>query len=282
MSEGPSDHVVDQGFGLMDQGNNDQPQPELSQEPEPQQSGINPAWNDLLSQVPEGLRGNLTPHLQQWDQNYQAGLQKVHSQYEPYKPFLDQGVDPEALNNAMLIMQNLEQDPQKFAELLIGHYGLQIGEQGQQPPQDPQDSELTEDPVFDITQHPDFQRYSQMTETMAQALLAQNEQAAAAQAEQELDQEFAEAKEKHGEFDEDYVAQIMYVHGVDMDAAITAWQEHVQKTIQGYKPAGASAPVLMGGGGGLPSQQTPVRNLNGQQRRALIAQTLANLEASGG
>lgn len=281
MSEGPSDYVVDQGFGLMGQQNDQQQEPQQQVEPaQPEGININPAWNDLLNQVPENLRGNLTPHLKQWDDNYQAGLQKVHSQYEPYKPFIDQGVDPEALNNALLIMQNLEQDPQKFAELLIGHYGLQIGEQGQQPQQD--DPELTEDPVFDITQHPDFQRYSQMTETMAQALIAQNEQAQAMQAEQELDAEFEQAKQKHGEFDEDYVAQVMYIKGVDIDTAVAEWQSFAQRTAQNYRPPGASAPVLMGGGGGLPSQATQVKGLTPQQRRALIAQTLTNLEASGG
>jgi hypothetical protein len=279
MSEGPSDYVVDQGFGLMD-SQNDQQQPEVTQQPEPQQPGINPAWNDLLNQVPEGLRGNLTPHLKQWDDNYQAGLQKVHSQYEPYKPFLEQGVDPESLNNAMLIMQSLEQDPQKFAEALIEHYKLQLGGQGQQPPV--QDPELTEDPVYDITQHPEFQRYAQMSETMAQALLAQNEQAEAAQAEADLTAEFAAAKQTHGEFDEDYVAMLMYNKGIDIDTAVSEWQNHVQQIVQNYRPPGASAPVLMGGGGGLPSQATPVTNLTGQQRRQLIAQTLANMEASGG
>lgn len=279
MSEGPSEHIVDQGLGLMPANDDQQITPEVTQQDDSQDSKINPAWSELLSQVPAGLHNVLTPHLQKWDQNYQQGLQKVHSQYEPYKPFIDDGIDPESLNNAMLIMQNLEQDPERFARALVEHYGLNLGEQGQV---EADQEESVEGLPFDITSHPDFQKVQQVTELLAQQTLAQHQAAEEAAAESELDQMIAAAKEKHGEFDEEYVYQKMYSTGCDVETAVQAFIDKRNQWVQNYQPPGANAPRLMGSGGGLPSQATPARNMTPKQRRALMVQTLQNLKASGG
>lgn len=278
MSQPVEEHIVDQGLGLMPKDDNQQDSSAVVDQTQ-QQEKINPAWSELLNVVPEGLRGVVTPHLKKWDENYQRDVQKVHSQYEPYKPFLDQGLDPEALNNAMLIMQNLEQDPQKFAQALVEHYGLQLGEQGQESQLEPQE---TEDPVFDITQNPEFQRVQQGFELLAQQTLSQNEQMKEAQAEQQLDTEIAAAKEAYGEFNEELVYQRMYATDCSVEQAVQYYKTLEQNIVQNYRPPGAGAPRLMGGGGGLPSQAVPVGQMTGQQRRALITQTLSNLKASGG
>jgi hypothetical protein len=279
MSDGPSEQVVDQGFGLMPQEDNQQDASDVTQQQEqiPEVKG-NPAWDELLSQVPAGLHGVLTPHLQKWDTNYQQGLQKVHSQYEPYKPFIDEGIDPTSLNNALLVMQNLEADPEKFARALVEHYGLNLAEQGQEEAEQEQSEELP----YDISMHPEFQKVQQMTELLAQQTLTQHEAAQEAQAEAELDQSVAAAKEQYGEFDEEYVYQKMYSTGCDLETAVQAFMDMRNQWVQNYQPPGANAPRLMGSGGGLPSQATPARNLTGAQRRALMVQTLQNLKASGG
>lgn len=276
------DDVIDQGLGLMPQDNsqqdNTQQQTQQPQETQ-QQESINPAWSELLNVVPEGLRGVVTPHLKKWDSEHQQGIQKVHSQYEPYKPFLESGIAPEDLNNAMLIMQNLEENPEKFARALVEHYGLQLGEQGQESQLEPQE---LEDPAFDITQHPEFQRVKQGFELLAQQTLSQNELAQEAQAEHELDTKIAAAKEAYGEFDEELVYQRMYALGCDVEEAVQYYKSLEQNIVQNYRPPGANAPRLMGGGGGLPSQAIPVANMTGKERRALMVQTLNNLKASGG
>lgn len=281
--------VIDQGLGLMGQQDSGQ---EQSQQFGQQQQGqqeeikINPAWNNLLSRVPQGLHGQILPELQQWEKNYTQGMQKVHSQYAGYKPFLDQQIAPEQLNEAYMIRQALEEDPLKFVQALVEHYNLQLPtEQGQQP-NEPQD----EDNPYDLSQNPEWQNQQQIVQTMAQALLLQNQQAQEAQEDAELDAQFESAKQRHGDFDEDFVMKHLYFSGADnpteelMDEAIEAWKEHVQSVVQNYRSPSQNAPVIMGGGGGLPSQQTPVGSLNGNQRRALVAQTLASLNAqsSGG
>jgi len=278
---GDNGGVIDQGLGLMP--NQDQNQLPQQQQPQQDEIKINPAWNNLLAHVPQGLHNKVLPELQQWDKNYTQGIQKVHSQYAAYKPFLDQQIDPSALNEAYMIRQALEQDPMKFVQALIEHYKLQLPtEQGQ--PNEPQE----EDNPYDFKQDPDWQNQQQIVQTMAQALIAQNQQAQEAQEDAELDSQFEAAKQRHGDFDEDYVMKHLYFSGHDnvdeaiMDEAIESWKQHVQGIIQGYRSPSQNAPVIMGGGGGLPSQQTPVGQMNGNQRRALVAQTLANLHAQSG
>lgn len=265
------EEVVDQGFTYLKE---DQQQ-EVTAPPVQEEVRLNPAWNDLLEVIPEGVRGNVTPHLQKWDENYQQGLQKVHSQYEPYKPFMDQGVNPEDLNNALLIQQAMEADPQEFVQKVMEFYKIQLGEQGQQP--NSQD-ESDEDPVFDVTQHPEFQRLNRGFELLAQQTIAQNTAAEEAAVEAQIDNELNEAKQKYGEFDEGYVFQYCHANDCNIETGVQAYLKFAENLVANYKPPGANAPIMMGGGGGLPSQQTPVKNLTGQQRRALMVQMLTNAE----
>lgn len=271
--------VIDQGFGLMDQGQQQEP-PQQQQQDEVK---FNEAWNPLLEKIPTQFHNLIAPDLKQWDQNYNNSIQKVHSQYAAYKPFLEQQIDPNALNEAYMLRQALEQDPMKFVQALMEHYKLELPtEQGQEPPDETDDENL-----YDITQNPEFQRYRDITETMAQALITQNQQAQEAQEDAALDGFFESAKQRHGDYDEDWVAQHLYFNGVDnvndqvMDQAIGAYREYVQGIVQNYRSPSQSAPVIMGGGGGLPSQQTPVGSMSGKERRALIVQTLMNQAQSG-
>lgn len=274
----PSDQVIDQGFHyLKDQGQQQDPPPQQTQQEELK---LNPAWNNLLGQIPNNLHQNILPELKQWDQNYNDGIQKVHSQYAAWKPFIDNQVQPDEVNNALLVWQSMNEDPNKFIQTIMDYYNYQPqGGQGQNPQEPQVRSEDDEGIPFDVTQHPEFQRLQQIVETLGQASLTQYEQQIETQVEQEVAQMFSEAKERHGEFDEAYVAQLMMVNeGMDIDTAIKLQQERDQQIIQRHRSPGQSAPVLMGGGGGVPSQQTRVSGMSGKDRRALIVQHLLNGE----
>jgi hypothetical protein len=278
--------VIDQGFGMMNGGEpNPQgvsSQPQLPGTEQTQQEKMNPAWESMLSKLPQGLHGLVTPDLKQWDQNYQQGIQQVHSQYEGYKPFLEQGVNPEALNNALLVQQALEANPEQFIRTVAEYYNLQLGEQGQTDQQE----ELTGDEEglpFDITQDPRFQQYQQMTELMAQQMLTQNQQQQDAVMDQQVESEFAAAREKLGDFNENLVIQQMLITGQSVEEAAQTVNEMIQGEVAKHRNPGANAPIIMGSGGGLPSQQTPVSDLSPQDRRSLVAQRLAAAQqATGG
>lgn len=271
---GSADQVVDQGLGLL--GQQEPQDQQLAPGQDQQEVKFNPAWKTLLDKLPEGFHNIIAPELKQWDQNYQQGIQKVHSQYEPYKAFADQQVSPDDLNNAMLVYQSMQQDPQKFLQAAIEFYKYQP-EQGQQPQVTPEEGE-GEGLPFDLGQDPRFVQQQQLVETMAKALIAQNEQAESSNAEAQLNAEFDAAHKKYdpqGGFDDEYVAQQMYVNGLSIDDAVAKWNTLVQNAVSQHRSPGQNAPVLMGGGGGLPSQSVPSGNMTAQARKAYVAQMLA-------
>lgn len=280
-SEPETNEIVDQGFGLM-------PQQDEGVKPEPQgqpEEVIKPnqAWNPLLEKLPTGLHGLVTPHLKEWDRNYNESIQKVHSQYAGYKPFLEQQVDPDSINNALLISNALDSDPQALIAQLIDFYKYEIPQQAVEQGQGNQPDESVDEGIpYDVASHPDFQRLTKLVELMGQSTLRQNEAVMQAEAEQQVEQEFAEAKGRLGDFDDQQVAQIMYLQQVDIDTAVGMYNTMVQNIVQQHRAPGANAPVLMGGGGGLPSKQTNVSNMTSAQRRALIVQTLAENAQQGG
>lgn len=239
-----------------------------------QQDAMNPAWKPLLDKIPTQFHNMIAPDLKTWDTNYQQGMQKVHSQYEPYKPFIDQSIEPATLNEAMLVYQAMQDNPGDFVKAVSEFYKLEQGQVAQQ-------QEITgeeEPPPFDITQLPEWQQQQQLVQTLAQAMLQQDQQSKETQAEAQLNQEFEAAKGKHGNFDETWVAQHMYLQGSDIDTAVAAYKQFEQSIIAQHQRPGANAPVMMGSGGGLPSQQTPVSDMTDAQRKSYIAQRLAQLQ----
>src|SRR5678815_523547 len=80
-------------------------------------TGGNPAWQDILNVLPDSLHSTVKPALEKWDQGVQQRFQTVHSQYEPFKPFLDSGVDPQNINYALAILDKIENDPRSICLL---------------------------------------------------------------------------------------------------------------------------------------------------------------------
>lgn len=273
MGEGPADNGGTSNQGVISEGGNTPVAPV--------EDATNPMWSPLLEQLPQSLHGMVTPHLKEWDKNYTQSMQKVHSQYEPWKPFIENQVDPNVAYQSWQAIQNLEANPQGFVEAIIEHYGLQqmLAEQGQQEAFNEGEEELA---PFDIAQDPEFQRVTGITEQMAQLLLTQHQQQQESQFDALVDQDLAAAKDKHGEFDEDYVLQRMAMLEEDADTAVQAYQNMVNNVVAKSRNPGAGAPVIMGSGGGTPSTATSLANLQPKDRRALIAQTLANAANNGG
>lgn len=258
-----------------------QPQSPQGQAPEPEK--INPVWNGLLSKIPDqNLQKLIMPELKRFDQEHSKGLDKVHSQYAPYKPFLDAQVNPEDLNNALMVYQSMEQDPEKFIRAIAEFYKVNL-EQGQnageQPPEPTYDS--GEQQPFDLTQHPEFLRQQQIVEQLAQGYMLQQNQAQEAEDDAALDAELEAARQKFGEFDEDLVMQNMIFHNLSAEDAVTKVREYEQKVVQNYRSPGSQAPIIAGGGGGVPSQQIPVSQLTAKDRKQLMVERLAQAAAQG-
>jgi len=242
-------------------------------------TGINPAWNELLGIMPTQLHPQMIPHLQKWDQGVQQQFQKVHSQYEPYKPFLDAQVDPQQIQYALQIMEHLNNNPRQIYDALAEFHGW--NEQGQTEPNAP----VTED-YSDlgniVDEDPRISQLNEQVELMRNIMLAQyNEQQQAQmqqqqsqqeqQEDQALEEEFTTLKSKYGEFDERYVLGLMAA-GTSAEDAVKSYNELVEQTLQN-RP-GNSAPRVLGGGGGVPSNAINHSSLSDEDRRRLVVQRL--------
>lgn len=256
-----------------------------------QQNGINPAWNELLGIMPTQLHPQLIPYLQKWDQGVQSLVQKVHSQYEPYKQFVDAQVDPQNIQYALQIMEHLNNNPRQIWDAMGQHYGW-IGEQGQPEPQAAQQQNFTEnydDLGIGTEEDPRIAQMAEQLELMRQAIVAdweQKQQQAQQQQlieqqqqeDQALEQELTSLREKYGDYDEQYVLGLMGA-GMEAEKAVQQYQQLTQQILQN-RP-GNFAPTVLSGKGGIPSTAVDRRNMTGEQRRALVANMLAAAKQQG-
>lgn len=260
---------------------------EVSNEPtgevvsEAPQIADNPAWSDFLRTFPESMHDSIKPSLAKWDEGVNRRIEQVHSEWADFKPFKDAGVSAEVLNQAYGIFQAINDNPQEVYRILGESYGYANqpqtnpnpapNEQGQLNPQ-VQPNQPTGD-EYELGQggqfNPEVARLQAMTENMAQILIAQEQQRQQAAEDAALDAELSAAREKHGNFDEDFVLRYV-ASGMNMDQAIGAYQSMVNSARSAAnRPA---APTVISGSGPLPSQQINPSSLNNKDTRALVAQ----------
>ena len=160
------------------------------------QPGINPKWNKMLGVLPGQFRDAVVPHLRDWDQGVQKQFQQIHSQYEPYKPFLDSGISPQDIQQGLGFIQALQDQDQaeNIVRTLIEHYGFNLD--GAVPAEQDETGQ-PQTPQLDPSD-PRLQQLEQGFQTMADIMLAQQAEQDAKIQDGELDVEFAEAKKKFG------------------------------------------------------------------------------------
>lgn len=228
-------------------------------------SGFNPAWNEFLEPIPQELHEKVTPILQKWDQGVQQMVQKVHSEYEPFKQFKEAGIDPSRLEFGARLVQAIEENPQMVYEALGQHYQLGGNPQGsnnsgqghEEPPGE-------EDPYAAR-----FKEIERQNEIMAQILLEQRKAQEQAEEDARLEEELGSLRKKFGNYDEEYVLSLMQ-RGATGEQAVQKWFEKIEEAAKSRVPK----PLIMGGGGGIPNQSTDPRKLSSKDTNALVAQML--------
>lgn len=79
-------------------------------------SGTNPAWKPFLDVLPESLHNLVIPVLKQWDSGVQQKFQEIRNEYaelEPYKKFVENNIDPSYAEQAIILADQLQRDPNK-------------------------------------------------------------------------------------------------------------------------------------------------------------------------
>lgn len=232
--------------------------------------GLNPAWGEALSAIPEQFHQVLTPHFEKWDQSAQQRIEQANqtvSQFEPYKPFVENGISAQDLEQGIQLMYQLNTNPQAVYNALAEAYGFNAatGEiEGEE-------EEGEEDPNF---QDPRFDSLQQGLDLVAQTLLQQEQQKLESQAEAQIDTELNQLREKHPNISEEFALSLM-VNGFGIDDIGKQWDAISQNILQ-QNPR-PFAPQVLGnssGGTGLPSQAIDPKTLSGKDTRNLVVQML--------
>lgn len=236
-------------------------------------SSDNPAWSELLSVVPEMLHSQVKPHLEKWDKNYQEGINKVHSQYQAYKPYLEGNVGPDQINYALQLVSAIDERPADVIAALQEYAGIQPQQQTPDSTREQGLVEETEIPEF--TNHPEWQKISKMVETMAQLLVQQNYSQQESQEDEILSQELDDLHEQHGDFDEEWVlTRAANNPNIPLETHVQAFKEFESKLIANSR---RPSPKVMGAGGIAPDSQVDTKKLDSKGRRDLVAQMLSSV-----
>lgn len=103
------------------------PDSSAGETPAQQPTGINPAWAPIRDVLGEDLFDvNVAPHLQKFDEAAQTRITNLTSElkgFEGYKSFVEQGISPDAIEQAMQIRQLLESNPQEVYARLGEYFG---------------------------------------------------------------------------------------------------------------------------------------------------------------
>lgn len=234
--------------------------------------GDNPAWNDFLSVIPEDYHEAVKPHLQQWDSGVQQKINGVHSQYEPYKPFLEQKVSPDDLKMGYGLLQAVHKNPAEVVNAIRQTFNLMEEQQGSV-------NNNEEDPFEDLPQAVKdklalVDKLQSGYETMGQALQRQQQEALERQEGEKLAIQMNELREKYGEFDEEFVLNFM-LNGAKAEDAVIRYHQMVDNIrSQSNRPP---VPRLLGPGGsnGIPGNKVvDPRKMDSKGTRDLVSQML--------
>ncbi len=238
--------------------------------------GPNPAWNDVLSVLPEQFHQMVTPHFQKWDQAAQAKIEQVNDslkQFDDYKPFVEHGINAQEVEQGLRLMYEINNNPQGVYDALQKAYNF-----GQQTSSADPNASAEDDDETIAGLDPDIanklQQQEGMLQAVAQIVLNDAQAKQAAQADIELDKELSALKERIGDYDERYVLGLMQT-GLSADEAGDAFTA-LKTSLAQNKPF---APNVLssnsGGGAGLPSNAIDPTKLSGKDTRNLVAQMLA-------
>jgi hypothetical protein len=239
--------------------------------------GPNPAWNDVLNVLPEQFHQVVTPHFQKWDQAAQSKIEAANSSlkdFEGFKPFVEHGINPQEVEQGLRLMWEINNNPENVYKALAEAYkfGEQVAPVAK--PNVDGDNDDDEDTPYGIDPEisSKLEQHDGLLQAVAQIVLNDAQAKESAAADSALEKELSTLKEKHGDYDEEYVLTKM-LNGASGEDAVKSYQDLVQRLSP--KPFAPNVLGSNGGGTGLPSQAIDPTQLSGKETRDLVAQMLA-------
>jgi hypothetical protein len=250
---------------------------------------------NFLQHVPEEHRAIVSQYLQPWD----AGAQRRFRQYQDELATYQSYGEPEILEKATFLYNELMADPARFRGILDQVVSEQQPQSVRQPPQQqpqfqqPQYTgafdELDPDvvnPLQAVLSHwgsqfgQRFQTYDQKMAGIERLLnqinqrFTQEDSSAAQQREEaRLQEELALLEKQYGQFDQSYVLS-QIAAGVDPDEAVQNFQNLRNSIAESLGPRKQLPGPTLSGNGLPPAQPADFNTLSSKQVRELVAQAL--------
>lgn len=257
-----------------------------------------PAWQEVLNVIPESLHESVRPTLQKWDQGVEQRLSQVHSQYAPYKEFIDNQVETAQLQAGLQLYTALNQDPRGFYAYLQEFLGENVA------PQQPNSGQGQNNNTVDLGEFGENNSNGEIDPRLAQQLsqlqaqqqqmqqfLAQQQQAAAEREatnwlSNEQSRITADVKQRRGvdmtKEDWNYVLGVAAAHNnmnprgnpaESLTAAMKQFEAQLDR-FTSRQTASSTAPPVFAPSGGTPSANFDPTKLSDQERRTLATQIL--------
>lgn len=270
-------------------------------------SGMNPAWKPFLDVLPESLHNVVLPVLKEWDAGVQQKFQDIRGEYaelEGFKKFVDSNVDPEYVEQAVILADQLQREPGKIVTQINEAWNLgfvtpeDAAKLGQAPVDNGDNGGLDFEPDNDIFKDPRVKAMKDALDELQNNFQTdkerEEEEAAIAEFEAELDeleQSYTDPNREGGPlpFNRMFVTALIS-QGVDGEAAVKQYHEVLalnsssEDTSTKQTPE-VKPPVVMGGEGttGSGSADGTVRpaSLSRSDVNKTVQQLLAQAQESG-
>lgn len=265
---------------------------------------INPAWQEILNVLPTEFHSLVIPTLKKWDTGVQQKFAEIRSEFDEYKafePFVKNNIDPQYAEQAVMLADQLQRDPQKVIDQVNQAWNLgylskdeaeKLGQSSSQPGEDDGDlfNSLGSD---DILKHPQVKAMAdalnQLQTEFKTTKEQEEEQQALAEFESYLDELEKNASENNLPFNRTFVTALIS-QGIDGEAAVKQYHQvlagsAVTAETPAPTPSGETPPVVMGGegstGSGTPDGSVDFGSLSRQQLNSTIEQMLAQQAQAG-
>ena len=274
MSDASGIEAVDSaGIGADDAGNPVVDSAPVGETQQQQESQGHPAWKEILDVLPTSLHPIVTPALSKWDQGVQERFQQVQSKYDPYNPFIENGISPEQIEQSLGLARMMQEDPQGLYARMGEYFGMQ---QDQGQPENEED----EYDIGDGNTDPDWEKakaqLEQNQQVLAQGLQAMMQEKANAEAEAKLESDLKALQNKHGDFDEEFVLTYALNNGNNLEAGVKKYMELVGR-LRGTPAPGSNIPTPLAPGGATPSNSVDPTTLSSQDTKSLVVNLLQQM-----
>lgn len=266
----------------------------------------NPAWKPFLDVLPESLHNLVLPVLKEWDAGVQSKFQEIRSEYaelEGFKKFVDANVDPEYVEQAVILADQLQREPGKIVGQIneawnLGYVSADEAAKLGQPPVEQENGDLDFDANNDIFKDPRVKAMKDALDELQNNFQTdkerEEEEAAIREFESDLDaleQTYTDPNREGGPlpFNRMFVTALIS-QGLDGEAAVKQYHEvlalNTSSSEESKPPANeVKPPVVMGGegtaGSGSADGTVDVGSLSRSDVNKTVQQLLAQAAESG-